>query len=309
MDLPKILGTPDISVDGRWEWTGLPGFTEPGTYQVFYFAKDDITENVSGIIETRVYKAKEGNLPPEAFDPILPANEETVLPIYTNGEHYILFDWEKAHDPEGDMVTYNLHFSEGNASFEDPVIIQGISQSAYRMRFSEGIAFSKIYFWKVQAIDEYGAVRETPVSVFDTKDPNPPMAGWIIGNVYDNRTGNLLSAAKVTSGMLNIAMTGEGSFLGTGPIGTFAVTASATGYTTTTQSKVKIEDAWPPVRLNFVLDAVGTAADLADAITVLRVLSGIEVTTQSNNISDVNGDGRIGMAEVLYILQTIAEIR
>jgi|GEM_PF-1524012 len=310
MDLPKILGTPDSSVDGRWAWPGLSGFNEPGTYQVFYFAKDDITENVSRIMETRVYKAKEGNLPPEAFDPILPVSEETVLPIYTNGEYYILFDWEDAKDPEGNIVTYNLLLSEGNTSFDEPLIIEGISESAYRMGFSEGITFSKVYFWKVQAIDEYGAVTETQISVFDTKDPNPPMVGWITGNVYDNRTGNLLPAAKVTSSMLSIAMMGDGHFLGTGPMGTFAVTASATGYTSTTQPKVRIEGVWPPLRLNFALNAVGPAgADLADAITLLRVLSGLGTTAQPSNVSDVNGDDHIGMAEVLYILQTTAGIR
>ncbi len=54
-------------------------------------------------------------------------------------------------------------------------------------------------------------------------------------------------------------------------------------------------------------DGSGTV-DLADAIMALRIVAGIAV----NNVSlcaDVNGDGKIGMEEVVYILQKVAGLR
>lgn len=52
------------------------------------------------------------------------------------------------------------------------------------------------------------------------------------------------------------------------------------------------------------------SVDLEDAILALRLLCGIEITDQTIWIdADVNGDGKIGIEEVVYILQKVAEIR
>jgi len=51
------------------------------------------------------------------------------------------------------------------------------------------------------------------------------------------------------------------------------------------------------------------AIDLEDAIIVLRILSGINVTEPIKLEADVNRDGRIGIEELLYILQHVSELR
>jgi len=48
--------------------------------------------------------------------------------------------------------------------------------------------------------------------------------------------------------------------------------------------------------------------DLADAMPVLRILAGIPVQNINLN-ADVNGDGKIGLEELGYILQKVAELR
>lgn len=54
----------------------------------------------------------------------------------------------------------------------------------------------------------------------------------------------------------------------------------------------------------------GPVPDLAQAITVLKVLVGLQVDNEDRDvIRDVNGDGKIGFAELLYILQTNAGLR
>ncbi len=49
--------------------------------------------------------------------------------------------------------------------------------------------------------------------------------------------------------------------------------------------------------------------DLADAIPALQVVAGMEPTAPVYKEADVNGDGKIGLAEVIYILQKVAGLR
>ena len=52
------------------------------------------------------------------------------------------------------------------------------------------------------------------------------------------------------------------------------------------------------------------AVDLTDAILALRILCGTDIGDQKIFIdADVNGDGKIGIEEVVYILQKVAELR
>jgi YD repeat-containing protein len=56
----------------------------------------------------------------------------------------------------------------------------------------------------------------------------------------------------------------------------------------------------------------GTSASvntLADAILVLRVAAGMETKSVTQQIGDVSGDGRIGLAEAVYILQKLGGAR
>jgi len=56
-------------------------------------------------------------------------------------------------------------------------------------------------------------------------------------------------------------------------------------------------------------DLNGGGVDLADAILALRILAGIPVTEAINLNADVNGDKKIGMEEVIFILQKVSGLR
>jgi len=57
------------------------------------------------------------------------------------------------------------------------------------------------------------------------------------------------------------------------------------------------------------IDGSGST-DLADAILGLRILAGINISPQTITLcADVNNDNKIGIEEVVYILQHIAELR
>lgn len=51
------------------------------------------------------------------------------------------------------------------------------------------------------------------------------------------------------------------------------------------------------------------SVNLADAITALQVMAGIEPSTTVHKEADVNGDGKIGIEEVVYILQKVSKVR
>jgi hypothetical protein len=52
-----------------------------------------------------------------------------------------------------------------------------------------------------------------------------------------------------------------------------------------------------------------TFPTLADAILFLRIVCGLDVSGDDHIGADVNEDGKIGLAEIIYILQKVSELR
>jgi len=69
------------------------------------------------------------------------------------------------------------------------------------------------------------------------------------------------------------------------------------------------------IHIEFCSDVPGdingdAAVDLSDAILALRILSGIDTgDTKIFSGADISGDGRIGIEELVYILQKVSELR
>ena len=160
-------------------------FDTPGTYQIFYFVKDDVTGHTSPLMQGRVYRKVDGNLPPEPFDLLYP--DDCPDPCAEWHRTTLAFDWEDAlnQDPETNTITYTVLLSKDDPAFTDPIYIEGLSNSGCVLGPEHGIEDLSTYYWKVQAIDEYGAVREsTSTRVFKTDNDNPLGFGWIEGHVY-----------------------------------------------------------------------------------------------------------------------------
>jgi Dockerin type I domain len=49
-----------------------------------------------------------------------------------------------------------------------------------------------------------------------------------------------------------------------------------------------------------------SSVDLADAILALQVMAEIEPSATAHKEADVNGDNKIGIEEVIYILQKVS---
>jgi hypothetical protein len=307
MNLPKSVYQAYNSTMNRYEWTSQGTFSVPGTYQILYFAKDTTTFNVSPLVESKVFKAKAGNTPPGAFSLISPNNEESVLTT-------LVLDWGDAVDPEGDRVTYTVLLSKGDPGFMNSLRKEGLIYSTCLLEPGDGLEDLSTYYWKVLAIDEYGAVRESDVRVFNTNNTNP-VAAYIKGVVFNVNTKEAITNAVVSVSGISLNTALGGYYLGQVPPGTHTISASASGFKAQSFSGVTIGDG-QVVTKDFALTAArpgdlngDNAVDMADCILAIRILNGASAGTADVMAADVNGDAKIGLQDVLYILQKAAGVR
>jgi hypothetical protein len=222
--------TADVS-GNVYAWTGVGGgsdpadlFDTPGTYQVFYFAKDNDTGHASPLVQSRVYKALDGNLPPGTFDLLLPEDDASVLTT-------TVLAWSDAIDPDEDSLTYTVLLSKDDDQFTDPIRIQGLANSSVLIGPEDGIQDLSTYFWKVQAVDAYGAYSESSTRVFHTDNTNP-VAGWIKGFVFNAVTKQAVTNATLTIGSTTLNSALNGYYLGVIAPGSYTMHISAAGYHT-----------------------------------------------------------------------------
>ena len=239
LDLPRTVYDGYDDGQDHYYWTNLGGFTDPGTYQVFYFAKDDITGNVSPVMETRVYKAASGNQEPGAFDLVSPADGGEVLTS-------VILDWDDAVDPDSDDLTYTVLISKDDAAFTSPIRLENLSVSSCLVTADNGLEDLSNYFWKVLAIDEYGAVTEsTHTWTFHTNNTNP-LVGYLTGRVYDDVSKAAISGAQVAvGGAGTVQTTGDGYFLIAVEPGDYNINVTASGYNGATLGSITIPEGSP----------------------------------------------------------------
>jgi hypothetical protein len=306
MDLPRSVGVYSAGNE-RWEWDA-DGFTEPGTYQVFYFAKDDISQNVSVMRESIVYKAKPGNSPPGAFALFFPENDEETLTTLS-------FDWQDATDPDGDDVTYTLLISGNDEHFNDPLRFEHFTYSAATARSADGILDLSTYYWKVQAIDEYGAVTESAVRRFTTNNTNPAVCVFE-GHVFNGLSKEVISTANIrvdsTSGSTYLNSGTGGFFQGVVLSGPRMVVVSAPHYQQSAHNLnfplngtlrrdyplIPSDAPIPPGDVNGDYQVDMTDEDLSLRISA-GIIPGASVTTEG----DVEGNGAVGPVEAIFIQQ------
>jgi hypothetical protein len=169
-----------------------------------------------------VYKAKTGNAQPNPFSLLSPVNGATELTA-------LVLDWADTTDPDGDHLTYTVLISEGDDNFNNPIRKEGLIYSTCLVTPADGLEDLSDYYWKVQAIDEYGAIRETSVWSFHTNNTNP-VAGWIEGHVYSAATNQPIMSASVVIGGATYNTSLGGYYLGTLSPGEYSATANAPGY-------------------------------------------------------------------------------
>jgi Leucine-rich repeat (LRR) protein len=201
MNLPRIVYSRYDDATDCYQWNSeslLNIFDVPGTYHIYYFAKDINSKNVSPMKESIVYKASAVNHPPEPFNLLYPSNDIEITSLgvlaATSGtptaDSYTMISWEDTIDPDNDRLSYTLFFKKDNDQFdqgENRIKLSDLTNNFHEIQLPDEWDGSTIY-WKVQAIDSYGAIQNSAVNRFMINNANNPSNGTLWGYVYDAAT-------------------------------------------------------------------------------------------------------------------------
>ncbi|MBF0368930.1 MAG: S-layer homology domain-containing protein [Magnetococcales bacterium] len=225
-DLPWEFMT--LGDDGSWQLS-YDGFDEPGRYEIYYYVQDRETLDTSPMQRSVVYKNRSENSPPSSFNLVSPElPPETVLTVGA-------FEWEMATDPDGDGVTYNLIIATDYYFTNEVYRQEEIVNTSTFVGTSAGLEDVTLYFWKVEAVDAYGAVTTGPRWTLRTDNTNA-LLGTLTGYIYDEESLEGVVGAAVTAvGEDSSSVTAEssepyGGFVLSQVPGELSVTVVAEGY-------------------------------------------------------------------------------
>jgi hypothetical protein len=130
------------------------------------------------------------------------------------------------------------------------------------------------------------------------------------GTIYTSPDGMTWTSrtSRVSQADLYSVTYGNNSFGAVGVSGTILTSSDGIVWKSQTSGATMALCGITTIRLMGDLDDDGILR-LQDAILALQFLSGFQPATVVSSLADVNGDGKIGLAEVIYIMQEIAGVR
>jgi hypothetical protein len=147
----------------------------------------------------------------------------------------------------------------------------------------------------------------------------PAFPGWLTGTVANSQKQGI-GGAVIRSNLGNVAAISldGGYFMMVVPAGTHSLNVTATGYHPFTQGGIEVQESAVATR-DIVLTSLvnvekgdfngDSKVDLGDAVLGLKTLAGDTSQDNVKKEADVDGDGKIGLQDVFYILQKVAGFR
>lgn len=134
-------------------------FTEQGRYEIFYTVRDATTQELSPIKRSVIYKNRKGNQAPADFQLLSPANGAETQTV-------LILDWESTTDPDQDPIGYTVTVAK-DIDFSEIVYQQEeLSVSMTSLDNTVGLKDLTEYYWKVEAVDNFGARTTSDVFTF-----------------------------------------------------------------------------------------------------------------------------------------------
>jgi len=230
--------------EDKYIWNNFIGnenfdnFSMAGKYEIFYFARNKDTGEITSLMESEVYKNKEGNTPPTSPDVISPTGGIETAVAWT-------FDWEDSADPDAseessegsknaasltEGITYTFTISQ-SSTFDSIYYRQkGLTDSIATVDKTAKLYDGETYYWRILASDADGGVTIGNAGSFMSKFTNYP--GFIKGFIFNGNSNEKINGATVsvsgTEGSYSTAK--SGSYFLQLLSGTYTVSVDATGY-------------------------------------------------------------------------------
>ena len=201
-------------------------FKRPGAHEIYYFVKDLDSQRTLPFYKSIVYRKLIFNFLPGEFNLVSPADEST------QDGTIVLLDWENSMDLFDPNITYSLFVSD-NETFDNLIVRQDqIRESIFVLELGKDFEDGKTYYWKVEAVDSYGEIRESNQTWSFYKDVGNIVLGTLRGYVKNAVSGLPLSGVQVTSnsGWPSQSSGILGDFVIVGSDGSFQGQARAFGY-------------------------------------------------------------------------------
>jgi hypothetical protein len=84
----------------------------------------------------------------------------------------LAFDWEPSIDPDGDPVRYNLFIAKDDKFNNEAIAIRNLKTSMHFVTEKAGLQDLTPYYWKVEAVDSFGAITASEARRFNTNNGN-----------------------------------------------------------------------------------------------------------------------------------------
>jgi hypothetical protein len=197
-------------------------FTSSGKYEILYFVRDLTTQKLAPMKRSVVYKANSASDPlPGAFNLLTPDGVE-------NESNMIVFSWTPS--SSANTFTYTLMIASDPAFSTIVYKQEDITGTMVALGSEMGLKTGITYYWKVQAVDIYGAIRDSSQTDwhFHTAFPND-FPGIIQGYVRDP-SGIGISGATVYANALTKTTNADGAFAFVVTAGTYSMSTSKNSF-------------------------------------------------------------------------------
>ena len=306
--IPRLIVKP-LYYDGL-QWNGSYTFPNAGTYKILYYTQDNQTNDIAPARNSTIYKQLASNTAPSTLTLTSPNDQGTVSGIFP-------LTWQPV--TSTNSITYTLHVATDQTFTNEIYKEENIPQATTyipnaKLKNSSGQYYCQnddsYCYWKVTAIDNFGATTESNTRSFTVISTNA-LPSLLKGTVTDSN--GPVSNATISAGSYTIKTLPNGYYLLAVPSGIYTLLASANNQS---QSKSITTTAGIVTSNDFVLNSTpaqytvtpsATTGGTISPNTPQTVANGATTTftitpdsNYSESVSGCNGTSQVGNFPISY---------